>query len=255
MVSEDDRTHEKSPVTKMQSFEEMTKTPGKEKTTTSTPNVQTVEKETIRNETQTTTNAAQEDHESVKEYEAFKRFQAAQKSYEEAKGKKVDATISKQYHPHSSEDERPRKKTKGKKKVRWESSEEEYESSPKKSKDKKKKVVVLSEESEDDKPRRKKAGRNMAESSEDSGKGQWKRIKIPKIMGATKRRKKKGQDRYLTPEAREARRYNREFEKLNFRSPFTDDINETPVPKGLIGPRIKMYDGTGDPDDHVSNFQ
>lgn len=42
--------------------------------------------------------------------------------------------------------------------------------------------------------------------------------------------------------------------KVRFRSPFTDDINLTPVPKGLKGPRIKMYDGTEDPDDHVSNF-
>ena len=72
-------------------------------------------------------------------------------------------------------------------------------------------------------------------------------------MGLVKSQRKR--DHLLTPEAREARRYNKEFEKLNFRSPFTDDINETPVPKGLKGPRIKMYDGTGDPDDHVSNFQ
>ena len=27
------------------------------------------------------------------------------------------------------------------------------------------------------------------------------------------------------------------------------------VPPGLKGPRVKSYDGTGDPDDHVSNFQ
>ena len=56
-------------------------------------------------------------------------------------------------------------------------------------------------------------------------------------------------------EAIEAKKYHEAFEELDFRSPFTDDINETPVPKGLKGRRIRMYDGTGDLDDHVHNFQ
>ena len=30
---------------------------------------------------------------------------------------------------------------------------------------------------------------------------------------------------------------------MNFRSPFTDEINETPIPPGLKGPRVKSYDG------------
>ncbi|KAL4580201.1 hypothetical protein LXL04_016385 [Taraxacum kok-saghyz] len=59
----------------------------------------------------------------------------------------------------------------------------------------------------------------------------------------------------MTKAALEAKKYHEAFEELDFRSPFTDDINETPVPQGLKGPRIRMYDGTGDPDDHVHNFQ
>ena len=62
-------------------------------------------------------------------------------------------------------------------------------------------------------------------------------------------------EKVRTAEELEAIRYNQTLEQHNFRSPFTDDINEAPVPKGLKGPRIKMYDGTGDPDDHVHNFQ
>ena len=49
-------------------------------------------------------------------------------------------------------------------------------------------------------------------------------------------------------------KYQQAMQTLNFRSPFTDEINETPIPPGLKGPRVKPYDGTGDPDDHVSNF-
>lgn len=56
-------------------------------------------------------------------------------------------------------------------------------------------------------------------------------------------------------EVRETKQYNQAFKSLNFRSPFTDDINEMPIPKGLKGPRVPPYDGTGDPDDHASNFQ
>lgn len=49
--------------------------------------------------------------------------------------------------------------------------------------------------------------------------------------------------------------YNGTLWKSNFRNPFTNGINDTPIPVGLKGPRVKPYDGTGDPDDHVSNFQ
>ncbi|KAL4580286.1 hypothetical protein LXL04_016473 [Taraxacum kok-saghyz] len=34
-----------------------------------------------------------------------------------------------------------------------------------------------------------------------------------------------------------------------------DDINECPVSRGLKGPRVKMYTGVGDPDDHIANFR
>ncbi|CAH1428426.1 unnamed protein product [Lactuca virosa] len=43
--------------------------------------------------------------------------------------------------------------------------------------------------------------------------------------------------------------------KLNFRNPSIDDINDTPIRASLKGPRVKSYDGTGYPGDHVSNFQ
>ncbi|KAL4574616.1 hypothetical protein LXL04_021451 [Taraxacum kok-saghyz] len=66
---------------------------------------------------------------------------------------------------------------------------------------------------------------------------------------------KKSETLAMTKAALEAKKYHEAFEELDFRSPFTDDINETPVPHGLKGPRIRMYDGTGDPDDHVHNFQ
>jgi hypothetical protein len=43
--------------------------------------------------------------------------------------------------------------------------------------------------------------------------------------------------------------------RMKIRSPFTDEINNTPIPDGLKAPRVKAYDGTGDPDDHVANFR
>lgn len=61
--------------------------------------------------------------------------------------------------------------------------------------------------------------------------------------------------RKTPPEVVEAKQYQQDFKNLNFRSPFIDDINKAPIPKGLKGMRIPPYDGTGDPDDHVSNFQ
>ncbi|CAH1421614.1 unnamed protein product [Lactuca virosa] len=63
----------------------------------------------------------------------------------------------------------------------------------------------------------------------------------------------KRQEKY--PKVAEAKQYNQAFKNQTFRSPFTDDINEISIPKGLKGPRVPPYDGTGDPDDHVSNFQ
>ncbi|CAH1414836.1 unnamed protein product [Lactuca virosa] len=53
----------------------------------------------------------------------------------------------------------------------------------------------------------------------------------------------------------EVKEYNRAFKSLNFRNQFTDDINETSTPVGLKGPKVKPYDDTEDPNDHVSNFQ
>nr|KAJ0212586.1 hypothetical protein LSAT_V11C400181580 [Lactuca sativa] len=53
----------------------------------------------------------------------------------------------------------------------------------------------------------------------------------------------------------EAKQYNQAFKNLYICSPFTDNINETPIPKGLKGPRVPPYDDTGDLDDHVSNLQ
>lgn len=41
----------------------------------------------------------------------------------------------------------------------------------------------------------------------------------------------------------------------NFRSPFIDEINNTSIPAGLKGHKVQPYDGSGDPDDHVANFQ
>ncbi|CAI9272866.1 unnamed protein product [Lactuca saligna] len=55
------------------------------------------------------------------------------------------------------------------------------------------------------------------------------------------------------PEVIEAKQYNQAFKSLNFRSPFTNDINETPIPKGLKWTRVPPYDDTGDPDNHVCN--
>ncbi|CAI9274035.1 unnamed protein product [Lactuca saligna] len=57
------------------------------------------------------------------------------------------------------------------------------------------------------------------------------------------------------PEVTKAKRYNQDFKNLNFCSPFTDDINETSIPKWLKGPRVPPYDGTTNPNDHVSSFQ
>ncbi|KAL4564204.1 hypothetical protein LXL04_028260 [Taraxacum kok-saghyz] len=83
-------------------------------------------------------------------------------------------------------------------------------------------------------------------------------IKIPEKRPikqlANKPSLKKPKAQAKTKEAIEAKKYHEAFEELDFRSPFTDEINETPVPKGLKGPRIRMYDGTGDPDDHSLYF-
>lgn len=49
--------------------------------------------------------------------------------------------------------------------------------------------------------------------------------------------------------------YHKDFGGLNFRSLFTDEINNTPILIRLKGPRVNSYDGIGNPDDHVSNFQ
>lgn len=43
--------------------------------------------------------------------------------------------------------------------------------------------------------------------------------------------------------------------KLNFINLFTDNRNNTSILVGLKEPRVKPYDGIGDPDNHVSNFQ
>ncbi|CAH1416687.1 unnamed protein product [Lactuca virosa] len=53
----------------------------------------------------------------------------------------------------------------------------------------------------------------------------------------------------------EAWQYSQAFKNIKFRSPFTNVINETLIPKGLKGPKVLSYDRTGDHDDHVSNFQ
>lgn len=42
------------------------------------------------------------------------------------------------------------------------------------------------------------------------------------------------------PEVIEAKKYNQAFKNINFRSLFTDDINETPIPKGFKGPRVPL---------------
>ncbi|KAL4581278.1 hypothetical protein LXL04_017489 [Taraxacum kok-saghyz] len=251
MASENDRAHEKSPVTRMQPFGEIIKTPGGEASKISMPVVPiTVEKTSMEDNERTRKTRELEEGAAVKEYEAFKKFQMAPEKYKETKKKKemaVDEQLS-----SSSEDERRRRKMSRKKKGKTILTSEESEEETFKKRRTKKKDVESLEESEEERPKRRKK-KKVIESSEESDKGQWKRIKIPKHMGVAKSQKRR--EHPLTPEAREARRYNKEFEKLNFRSPFTDDINETPVPKGLKGPRIKMYDGTGDPDDHVSNFQ
>lgn len=48
--------------------------------------------------------------------------------------------------------------------------------------------------------------------------------------------------------------YHKEFTSLNFRSPFTDEINHIHVPRKLNRPVLGRYDDMTDPDNHVSNF-
>lgn len=50
------------------------------------------------------------------------------------------------------------------------------------------------------------------------------------------------QDQGKPLEVVEAKRYYQTFNNLNFRSPFTNGINEKPIPKGLKGPRVTPYD-------------
>lgn len=57
-----------------------------------------------------------------------------------------------------------------------------------------------------------------------------------------------------SPEVVNVKQYNQTFKNLNFCLPFTDDINKTPITKGLKDLRVLLYERTEDPDEHVSNF-
>lgn len=48
--------------------------------------------------------------------------------------------------------------------------------------------------------------------------------------------------------------YYKEFASLKLKSPFSDEINQTRIPRRLKRPVVGRYDGTTDPNDHVSNF-
>lgn len=85
------------------------------------------------------------------------------------------------------------------------------------------------------------------------------KIKKKEVTSSPSRHEKgkKNSQKYLemSLEVVEAMWYNQSFKNLNFRSPFMNDINEKPIPKGLKGPKVQSYDGIEDPDNHVSNFQ
>ena len=73
--------------------------------------------------------------------------------------------------------------------------------------------------------------------------------KKSQTIGETKNVAKQG-----TRKDVEVKEYNQAFENLNFRTHFTNDINETPILVGLKGPRVKLKNVTGEHIHHVSNF-
>jgi hypothetical protein len=64
-----------------------------------------------------------------------------------------------------------------------------------------------------------------------------------------------GGDSGYSTSRRTRRRHRSSKTSSKLKSPFTDDISEAPVPAGLKGPKVKSYDGTEDPDDHVESFR
>ena len=90
MVSEERNVSEKSPITRMQPFEELIKTPSEGVSKTGTTNApSTVEKLTVEGGNPGEVIRGKEDDTTIKDFEAFKKFQIAQEKHKRTNEKKA----------------------------------------------------------------------------------------------------------------------------------------------------------------------